>query len=123
MKEKNIMLVRFTLVCVLVTSMAVAKAGEDPVVVYSRRIIVREKTYIPPKGYVPDSDTAVLIANAVLNPIYGKAKIDAEKPWHTGLKDGVWTVVGTFNGKGEGGEAMIQLDMKTGAIIFVGHTM
>jgi len=39
------------------------------------------------------------------------------------LKAGVWTVVGTFNGKGEGGEAMVQVDKKTGAIIFVGHTM
>ena len=117
------MLVRCALACLLFTSIAFTQTSEDPAVVYARRIIVGEKTYRPTAGYVPDSETAVLIATAVLTPIYGKADIDAEKPWHTGLKAGVWTVVGTFNGKGEGGEAMVQVDEKTGAIIFVGHTM
>jgi hypothetical protein len=78
---------------------------------------------MPAAGYVPDSDTAIAIATAVLTPIYGKTTIDAEKPWKAGLKDGVWTVVGTFNGKGEGGEAIVQIDKRTGAIKFVTHTM
>ena len=117
------MLVRFALACVLFVSLAATQSREDPAIAYARRIIVGEKTYIPAAGYVPDSSTAVAIATAVLAPIYGKAKIDAEKPWHTGLKDGVWTVVGTFNGKGEGGEAIVQIDKKTAAIVFVGHTM
>jgi len=103
--------------------MASTHSGEDPAVVYARRIVASAKTYQPAAGYVPDSNTAVAIGTAVLIPIYGKDKIDAEKPWHTGLKDGVWTVVGTFNGKGEGGEAIIQLDKKTGAVVFVAHTM
>jgi len=103
--------------------MASTQSSEDPAVVYARRVIVGERTYRPTAGYVPDSQTAVAIATAVLIPIYGKATIDAEKPWHTGLKGGVWTVVGTFNGKGCGGEAMVQIDKKSAAIIFVGHTM
>jgi len=114
---------RSALACVVLASMAMAQTTEDQAVTYARRIIAKEKTYMPPGGYIPDSATAVAVATAVLAPIYGKATIDAEKPWHTGLKDGVWTVVGTFNGKGEGGEAMIQLDEKTGAVVFVGHTM
>lgn len=79
--------------------------------------------YVPAAGYVPDCATAIQVARAVLAPIYGKAKIDAESPWHTGLKNGIWTVVGTFKGKGEGGEAIVQIDEKTAAIKFVGHTM
>jgi NTF2 fold immunity protein len=78
----------------------------------------------PPLVTFQISETAVAIATAILAPIYGRSTIDAEKPWHTGLKGGVWTVVGTFNGKaGGGGEGMVQLDKKTGAIVFVGHTM
>jgi len=117
------MLVRFALSCVLFASIAMTQSSGDPAVVYARRIIAGERTYRPAVGYIPDSQTAVAIATAVLIPIYGKAKIDAEKPWHTGLKDGVWTIVGTFNGKGAGGEAIVQIDKKTGAVIFVTHTM
>lgn len=114
---------RFALACMLFASIALAQSHEDPAVTYARRVIVGEKTYTLAAGYVPDSRTAVEIATAVLIPIYGKTKIDAEKPWHTGLKNGIWTVVGTFNGKGKGGEAIVQLDKKTGTIRFVGHTM
>lgn len=119
------MLIRSLSVCLLFFSMALPQRTDDPAVLYARRIIAQEKTYRPPAGYVPDSEAAVSMAIAVLTPIYGKKDIDAEKPWHTGLKDGIWTVVGTFNGPGAGGggEAMIQLDKKTGAILFVGHTM
>ena len=117
------MLVRFALSCALFASIAMTQSSGDPAVVYARRIIVGGRTYRPAAGYIPDSETAIAVATAVLIPIYGKAKIDAENPWHTGLKGGVWTVVGTFNGKGLGGGAIIQLDKKTGAVIFVTHTM
>jgi hypothetical protein len=122
-KRGNIMLIRFVLACVLAASIAMAQSGADPAVEYARRIVASEKTYRPAAGYVPDSKRAVAIATAVLIPIYGKDIIDAERPWHTGLKDGVWTVVGTFNGNGDGGEAIIQLDKRTGVVVFVSHTM
>ena len=99
------------------------QSSQDTSVEYARRTISGLKSYLPAAGYVPDSETAIAIATAVLTPIYGKPTIDAEKPWKAGLKDGVWTVVGTFNGKGEGGEAIVQIDKRTGAIKFVTHTM
>ncbi len=122
------MVTRLIFVSALLVSVALGartrpQSKEDPVVVFTRREIAHAKTYRPPAGYVPDSKTAVAIAVAVLTPIYGKAKIESEKPWHTGLKDGVWTVVGTFNGKGMGGSAVIQIDKKTGEVLFVTHTM
>jgi len=122
------MLNRFVLISALLASAGFASAtapqsGEDPVVVFTRREITDAKTYRPTAGYVPDSKTAVAIAVAVLTPIYGKGDIEAEKPWHTGLNNGVWTVVGTFNGKGVGGSAVIQLDQKTGEVLLVTHTM
>ena len=46
------MLVRFALAFVLFASIAMAQSVEDPAVVYTRRIIVGEKTYRPAGGYV-----------------------------------------------------------------------
>lgn len=119
---------RFVLISALLASVGLASAtvpqsSEDPVVVFTRREIVHARTYRPAAGYVPDSKTAVTIAIAVLTPIYGKGDIESEEPWHTGLDNGVWTVVGTFNGKGVGGSAVIQLDQKTGEVLLVTHTM
>lgn len=117
------MITRLVLVIALSASVALARPQEDPVVVFTRREIAHAKTYRPTAGYVPDSKTAIAIATAVLTPIYGKAEIEPETPWHTGLRNGVWMVVGTFNGQGNGGSAIIQIDKRTGEVLFVTHTM
>jgi hypothetical protein len=58
----------------------------------------------PEQGYVPNSETAVQIAEAVLVPVYGRQKIESEKPFNAELKDGVWTVSGTLHcSDGNGG--------------------
>jgi NTF2 fold immunity protein len=51
---------------------------------------------IPKTGYVPDSATALKVAEAVLIPVYGQAKIESQRPFTARLKDGVWTVSGTL---------------------------
>jgi len=51
---------------------------------------------VPKKGFVPDSATAVKIAEAVLIPVYGQQKIESEKPFTAKLKDDVWFVSGTL---------------------------
>ena len=43
-----------------------------------------------PDGYVPNSDSAIKIAVAVWDPIYGAAQIMREKPYHATLRDGIW---------------------------------
>jgi hypothetical protein len=50
----------------------------------------------PKEGYVPDSTTAVKVAEAVLTPVYGKRQIESEEPFNATLKDGVWIVRGTL---------------------------
>ena len=47
--------------------------------------------YKPASGYVPDSKTAVMIAEAVLAPVYGEKQIKSERPFTAKLKDGMWT--------------------------------
>jgi hypothetical protein len=58
----------------------------------------QDYNYIPKEGYVPDSVTAVKIAEAVWMPIYG-ITIYRSRPFIAKLsKDKkVWTVTGTFN--------------------------
>jgi hypothetical protein len=53
--------------------------------------------YKPAGGYVPDSKTAVKIAEAVLIPVFGEKKIESERPFTATLKNGVWTVEGTLH--------------------------
>ena len=102
---------------------AQVQPSDQKAIEYARRLVVGTKPVVRAEGYVPDQATAIRIAIAVLIPIYGEKIENGEKPWRAGLKGDVWTVVGTFHGKGEGGEAIVQLSKTTGAILFVTHTM
>lgn len=86
--------------------------------------------YKPPQGYVPDSATAVQIAEAVLVPVYGKKQIESEKPLTAKLEKDVWTVSGTLqcpDGKGGtttqcvGGTAEVQISKTDARIILMMH--
>ena len=81
------------------------------------------QSYKPPRGFVPDSATAVRIAVAVWIPIYGESHIMAEQPFVATLKDGVWTVVGTLpRPYTQGGVAMARIAKRDGRILFVKHS-
>jgi NTF2 fold immunity protein len=51
----------------------------------------------PKRAYVPDSETAVKVAEAVLVPVYGKSQVESERPFVAKLKTDVWTVSGTLH--------------------------
>jgi hypothetical protein len=50
---------------------------------------VDAESYVSPDGFVPNAATAIAIAEAILIPIYGRAQIEAERPFSATLKDGV----------------------------------
>ena len=77
-------------------------------------------SYTPPKGFVPDSITAVRIAVAVWGPIYGDSTIQHEAPFHAVLSHGIWTVTGTLS-RGPGGVAIAEIAKVNAAIIRVSH--
>jgi hypothetical protein len=86
--------------------------------------------YKPASGYVPDSTTAVKIAEAVLAPVYGEKHIESERPFTATLKNGVWTVTGTLHcpdGKGgttmvsAGGVAEVRISKDDARISFMSH--
>jgi len=45
--------------------------------------------YKSEKGYVPEAQTAIKIAEAVLAPIYGEENIQDERPSRAALKNGI----------------------------------
>jgi len=88
------------------------------------------QSYAPSAGYVPDSATAIKIAEAVLVPIYGQKQIESERPFTAKLEKDVWIVNGTLhctdaNGNPAalcfGGAAVVQLSKQDARIISMTH--
>ena len=75
----------------------------------------------PPQGYVLNAETAIRIALAVWEPIYGKSQIDSEKPYRATLKNGVWTVEGSLPPGWRGGVAIAEISARDGTILRVSH--
>lgn len=83
----------------------------------------KKHVYKPKEGCVPDAETAIAIAVAVWNPIYGKDKIEKEKPYKAALSNGIWTVEGSLPlpGKMLGGVALAEISKDDGRILRVSH--
>src|ERR1700712_1423926 len=79
--------------------------------------------YAPPDGYVPDAATAIKIAVAVWEPIYGREHIERMKPFEAKLHDGVWTVTGSLpdDPNLNGGVPEADIAKKDGRILRVIH--
>jgi hypothetical protein len=79
----------------------------------------------PVNGYVPDAETAIAIAVAVWSPIYGKEKIEKEKPYKARLEGQIWHVTGSLNCPPNyrclGGAAVIEISKESGEILRVSH--
>src|SRR5262245_56631773 len=74
----------------------------------------------PPAGLVPNEETAIRIAVAVWEPIYGAAQIVAQKPYRARLEKGVWIVEGTLHSE-LGGVAVAEISKSDGRILRVSH--
>ena len=81
----------------------------------------------PKDGFVPDAKTAVRIAVAVREPIYGADIIAQEKPYRARLDtNGVWIVEGTLRKSWSiaptfGGVAIAEIAKEDARILRVSH--
>jgi hypothetical protein len=76
-------------------------------------------------GFVPDPETAIKIAEAVLSAIYGEKVLEKEPFIASLVQNGtVWLVQGTLPQKGiyGGGVPYIKISKETGEILGVVHT-
>jgi len=83
-------------------------------VLFSRKLA--GQGYKPASGYVPDSKTAIRIAEAVLVPVYGDKHIESERPFTATLKDGAWIVTGTLPCQDSDGGTKSPAESKTKAL-------
>lgn len=85
------------------------------------------KGYIPVEGLVPTADVAVKIAECVLFEIYGKEKIEKEKPFSVNLRDRVWIIEGNIPDIKNGditfcGQVYMEIKKSNGEILKLLHT-
>lgn len=80
-------------------------------------------SFVPANGYVPDTSTASQIAEVILIPIYGSRTVESERPFRATLRGNVWHVVGTLEGEGFGGVAIVEISKADGRILRVSHGM
>jgi hypothetical protein len=73
------------------------------------------------KSAVRDQATAITIAVAAWEPIYGAAHIAGQKPYHATLHQGVWTVTGSIPKGMKGGVAVAEISVEDGRIIRISH--
>jgi hypothetical protein len=78
-------------------------------------------SYTPPGGFVPDAQTAIRIAQAILVPIYGDESIEREKPLVATLDGNVWTVRGTLPPGSLGGTAIVEISKADARVLRVSH--
>lgn len=78
-------------------------------------------SYVPKDGYVPNERTAIKIAEAVWEPIYGHENILKKRPFKAVLHDGIWTVVGSLPEDVLGGVPEADIRKDDGRILRVTH--
>jgi hypothetical protein len=80
----------------------------------------RVSDWAPPNGFVPNEATAIRIAVAVWEPIYGVVQIAEQKPYRARLEKGVWVVEGTLHSE-VGGVAVAEIARSDGRVLRVSH--
>jgi hypothetical protein len=81
-----------------------------------------QQSYAPRDGFVPDALTAVRIAEAVLQPVYGRELIGRQRPLIARLEGNVWVVEGTLpRGATLGGVAEVRIAKSNAAILHMSH--
>jgi hypothetical protein len=80
-------------------------------------------SYQPQAGYVPNAETAIKVAEAVLIPVYGEKEIMSERPFKATLNGDVWIVSGTLHCEPhcDGGTAEVKISKSSGQILHMIH--
>jgi len=78
---------------------------------------------LPPQGVVPNEQTAIRIAEAIFEPVFGIEYSAKWQPYHAQLdKSDVWTVYGTLPRGMMGGTPMLRIRKQDGRVLEVWHS-
>lgn len=81
---------------------------------------VSQKQWDINQGYVPDSTTAVQVAQIIFVRVYGE-KVFKKRPFTAILKKGIWIVDGSLDKGTDGGVPHIEIQKSDGKIIYLTH--
>lgn len=116
-------MVRFlTIIFILVGFSNFTKAEgtvESPIPSYDENRITNDHFA---KGFVPNKEVAIAVAEAILFPIYGESNIKKQRPYHVELINDIWLVEGTLAQNYLGGVFMIKIAKKDAAISYLNHS-
>ncbi len=73
------------------------------------------------KLLIKNENTAISIAEPILFDIYGKSKIEDEKPYEVYLIDNYWVISGTLNRFSSGGTFVIIIDARNSKVLKIIH--
>jgi len=80
-----------------------------------------QQDYSPKKGFVPNEETAIKIAEAIWLPIYGNSILEM-KPFVANLKDStIWIVEGTLPKGMKGGVPYIEIQKSDCKVLKIAH--
>lgn len=96
--------------CLLALLTPLLSAAEEP-----------KHNAIPKGGVIPDEVTAIKVAVAVWEPIYGAEQIAKEKPYRATLANGTWTVQGSLPKGRVGGVVLAEISKADGRILRISH--
>jgi hypothetical protein len=72
-------------------------------------------------GVVPDKETAIRIAEAILFPVYGENAIRGQRPYQVTLNDGKWTVDRTVRPGFVGGSFHVVILQRDARVVEIGY--
>ena len=73
------------------------------------------------EGFVPNAATAIKIAEAVWEPIYGVGDRKAHQPTTAHLEEDTWIVQGSLPAGARGGVAIAEIRKTDGCILRISH--
>jgi len=90
---------------------------------WSQQSYLDTKGYVPPEGFVPNETTAIKVAQAVLETIYGKKDLDFVQPLKAELvNQTLWVVRGSLPKGTLGGTPYIEIQKSDGKVLKVVHS-
>lgn len=95
----------------------VAKEELERALADTTKLVILEKNEL----LIKEENTAISVAEPILFEIYGKSKIEDEKPYEAYLINNYWVIRGTLNRFSLGGTFSIIIDARNSKVLEIIH--
>ncbi len=109
---------RVQLICLLLSLCIGVVAPSQEVRKFTKKQTRWGLSVQPTTGFIPDEATAVRVAEAMLEAVYGPKKLQEERPYSATLDGDAWLVRGSVPHGALGGTAVMRLSKSDGRVLF-----